>query len=426
MVVLTLGPVSAMLAWPELLDAVGLGDELDLGGGTDGARSVLSVVAGGLMTVASMVFSLAFVALTLTAQTLGPRVMDFALRDQSAKVLPGLCLSGFLVSVLGLAAAANGAEGAREAGIAAMVAAALAALALVWVAVFATRMADLVRADAVVARLARAFSAAAARPEAEPPAPEDQAVAEALIARLSAEGVTVRHSRSGYIDAIDPAGLLTLASERGWTVSLLVRENDFLSPGRPVARVLGASAEAPEEVAKEVCAHLALGDRRRLSRLPDFEGDALVEVALRALSPGVNDPMTALACIDGLTEGLSVALRAPEPRRLWRDSDGAARLARPDCGAAWLAPRLLAPIAEEADAPMVVLRLAERLNDLSALAARPHERAALADLGGRIARRGRSLGEASDRAAVARAVEAAAARLGASSQSPSELSEKDT
>ncbi|MGG7564744.1 DUF2254 family protein [Rhodovulum sp. DZ06] len=372
-----LGAALAALGWSEPSEAVnGLARDID----PDRAADVLTTVAGGMITLVSIVFSLAFVALTLTSQQLGPRVIDYWLRANATQGLLGLSLSAFFASVTGLIAMGLVERPGREALAGAGLASLLGALALIATAVFATRMSDAIRADVTVARLGAAF-VAAVKTSCADCAPAGEAQAAQALARLAEqEGRVLSARRAGYVGAVALDWLAGEAKAKGLRISVTVRENDFVLPGAPVALVLGLAdgdergLRAAGDLADRA---LTLTERRRRTGMPDFEGDALTEVALRALSPSMNDPYTAVSCIDRIGEGCCAMVRKGAPRRAVMEGE-MARAASPGCGADWLAPRLFGPVLHAAEGqPLALERLADRVADLERVAREKGDWAAL-------------------------------------------------
>ncbi|MBR25924.1 MAG: hypothetical protein CML46_03080 [Rhodobacteraceae bacterium] len=380
----------------------------------DGARDVLGMVAGGMITTVSIVFSLSFVALTLTSQQIGPRIIDFWLRSNATQALLGLSLAAFFAALSGLLAMTQTSEDGRVALMAVAFAAVLGSLALVAVVLFATRMSEAIRADATVARIGDAFVTACRAGKVRMGVAEADAAA-ALEALAEAEGVVIRADAAGYLGDMDLDALAGWAGSHGLRLIVLPRENDHVLPGRPLARVLGQHGD-PSELETALRGRLALTSRRRRSGVADFEGDALAEVALRALSPSINDPFTAMACIDRIAEGCCVLARLGPPSRLrWADGGGdggapggpddggkrVAIVAAQSCGAAWLAPRLLHPVLDAGrDKAVVLERAAQALSDIARIAWLEEDRAAVRRLLDRVKRAADALADPDDRVLV--------------------------
>jgi len=145
-----------------------------------------------------------------------------------------------------------------------------------------------------------------------------------LFARMDACGAVVRTPASGYLQYLRHERLSRIAREADAVVHLPYRPGHFLVQGHPMAVVW------PPEAAPHVAANLGRGQvtgpYRTLTQDVSFGIDQLVEIAIRALSPAVNDTFTALTCIDWLGDCLCRITTGWHPRRVHRDRDGYVRV----------------------------------------------------------------------------------------------------
>jgi uncharacterized membrane protein len=133
--------------------------------------------------------------------------------------------------------------------------------------------------------------------------------------------------REGYVQAIDHAGLCSWAEKNQALVWLEFRPGDFVVDGDRKVVVQPAPAD-PERVRTEIDKFIVSGERRTPTQDIEFSIRHLVEVAVRALSPGINDPFTAMAVMDRLRGGM-VRLAARElPPAALRDERGEVRIVR--------------------------------------------------------------------------------------------------
>jgi uncharacterized membrane protein len=139
-----------------------------------------------------------------------------------------------------------------------------------------------------------------------------------------------------------------------------VRESEFLLPGVPIARVIGLHPDADDQTTA-IERTLNITDRREATDTAGYEAAALSEAALRALSPGINDPATAIACLNRLFEGLSVLVTSDRPPRLLASDDGVARLLRPPREAPEFLASAVVPIIEAARGNAQILSRLETL-----------------------------------------------------------------
>jgi len=141
---------------------------------------------------------------------------------------------------------------------------------------------------------------------------------------MEAGGGVVRAAASGYVQYIRLRSLVRFAEEANAVISLNHRPGHFIVQGHPIATVWPpeAAAGVGEALAR---AHIT-GPYRTLTQDVSFGIDQLVEIAIRALSPAVNDTFTALTCIDWLGDNLCKIVKLWHPTRVYRDDQGLVRV----------------------------------------------------------------------------------------------------
>ncbi|MDX1648617.1 MAG: DUF2254 domain-containing protein, partial [Myxococcota bacterium] len=187
---------------------------------------------------------------------------------------------------------------------------------------FVHHVAISIQADRVVAAVAGDLLASIERlsgtlPDA--PEPEDPPVGTPEDARL------VTAPRSGYVQAVDAQGLVPRAQAHDLVIQVLHRAGDFVVAGQPIARAWPAG-RVPEGFAAQVQRAFYVGDLRTEEQDLEFAVRQLVEVALRALSPGVRDPYPAMACPHWLGAALARLGERGLPPPWRRDDEGRVRL----------------------------------------------------------------------------------------------------
>ena len=145
-----------------------------------------------------------------------------------------------------------------------------------------------------------------------------------MLVRLDEDSGVVRAPRSGYLQYVSMSTLIDIARQSHAVIRLLHRPGHFVVEGQPLADVWPAAA-APG-VARALGGAHATGPHRTLTQDLSFAVDQLVEIAIRALSPAVNDTFTALACIDWLGDGLGKIAERWRPAAVRRDASGRVRV----------------------------------------------------------------------------------------------------
>lgn len=261
-------------------------------GGAEGARALLSAVASSTIGVAGTTFSITIAALTLASGQMGPRLLRNFTRDARNQVVLGIFLGTFAYALMVLRTVRTVQESPFVPHLAITGAIALALLSLATLVWFVHHIAVSINVETVVDAVHRDLCAAVEARTCE-------TAGMTLPARLPTGG-GVRIEGSGYLQAVDEDGLADWAHAHGATVVLRVRPGDYVPRGFPVA-FLSAGIEDVE-----VALNRALTFGRRPAALQDLEYSIrqLVEIAVRALSPGINDPFTAGSVVDHLGDAL--------------------------------------------------------------------------------------------------------------------------
>lgn len=304
-------------------------------GGAEGARSVLSTIAGSMITVAGVAFSVTIVALSFASSELGPRLLRNFMRDRGNQIVLGTFIATFVYSLLVLRTVS---ESPREfvphIGVTGALVLALASLAVL--IYFIHHVALTLQADYVISIVARDLdrSIESLYPETmgDDPPPERIAEMEAREKELrNDDAAQVAPDVSGYAHALDVDALMNLAVKHDLLIRIRSRPGRYVLDGVAVADIWPA-AGADDRICAKVRDSFLIGRTRTSNQDVEFALLQLVEVAVRALSPGVNDPFTAIACIDRLSTGLLHLMRREFPQRFRVDSEGRLRVIadRPD------------------------------------------------------------------------------------------------
>jgi uncharacterized membrane protein len=345
--------------------------------GPDGGRAVLSAIAGSMITVASLVFSLTLIALQLASSQLGPRLITRFMRDRINQVVLGTFLATFLYALLVLRTMFGTAE-EETPGVSITTALVLVVISLCWLIYFIHHVADTIQADTVISDVGRDLRTAIEQRFPQIERPDVPLAAQGLLLdRLAAEGAPLALAGSGYIQVVDVKALLTLACERDLVIELDLRPGHFVVAGEPVASVRPASGWH-EEVERCLRAAVVVGPKRTLSQDVEFPISMLVSIALRALSPGINDPLTAITAVDRLTAGLAELAARPDPPTQILDGEGVLRLLLRPTTFAGAMDAAFDDIRQAARAQVrVLIRLLEALTVLARLVREPGRREAL-------------------------------------------------
>lgn len=263
------------------------------GGGT-GARTLLGAIASSTIGVAGTVFSITIAALSLAAGQMGPRLLRNFTRDRGVQATLGAYLGTFSYALMVLRSVRTQEEGLFTPHLALSFGILLAFACVGTLVYFVAHMANRINVDTVVELVSddiRAAMQATAtdEPQAAPPP-----------AQFWANATPIVDARRGYLQQLDESGLADWAAREGTVLRLLVRRGDYVFPGAPIA-VMTVQVPKAEEAIRNAT---ALGATRGSGGDAEYAVRQLVEVAVRALSPGINDPHTAMSVLDRLGAAL--------------------------------------------------------------------------------------------------------------------------
>ena len=337
-----------------------------ISGSPDAARQILSALAAAIITVVGVVFSVMIVTLTLASSQFGPRMLRTFIRDRGTQVTLGTFVATFFYAMLVLISIG----GTFVPHLSVTVALILTAVDLGVLIYFIHHTATAIQLPEVIASIARDL-AHGIDAETEGSGQRDELVngpsLAVLQARLDRDGQVVTAAASGYLRFVRNATLIRIAAESDAVIRLHYRPGHFLTQGYPVATVW------PPDVADTIHRRLEnvhiTGPLRTLTQDIAFGIDQLVEIAIRALSPAVNDTFTAMTCIDWLGDSLSKIAVEWHPDTYHRDRGGQIRLITAPVSYERLVQRSFEKIRQAASGmPAVLIRQLEALARIMAVA----------------------------------------------------------
>lgn len=288
--------------------------------GPDGARAVLSTIAASMITLASLTYSLTLVALTLAAGQYGPRLLRTFMRDRVTQVGLGAFLATFVFCLGALRAVRPDGQPGSVPHISVAVGMVMAGLCLGYLVYFIHHVASSINASSVIDAVSRELMASIGRPDAE----ADDAIRDASGVVVPRDATVLNSGTTGYVTVTDHSALVERAERWDVRIWLAVRPGDFVVEGEPLIYIGAQSGHDYAEVRRAV----VVGPERTMLQDVEFGVAQLVEVALRALSPSINDPFTAMACVDQLGAALVALARHPPAPTAWRGTDGKVRVFR--------------------------------------------------------------------------------------------------
>jgi uncharacterized membrane protein len=295
------------------------------GGGAESARGMLATIAGSMITVAGVTFSLTMLAVTQASSQFTPRIHRTFMRDRPSQLVLGGLAGVFTYCLVVLRTIRGGEVTIFVPAVAVMAGLLLAIVGIGLLIYFIHHIASALQAPSIIAHvaadtsltIARLFPRMSADPLPEPP-PE--------LARLARHAVwhPVAAERTGYVQRVDLSALLTIAARGKMVVRMDRSVGDFVASGSPLLSVACTDGAWPS-MSRLLNEAFVLGPHRTIEQDAAFGVGQLTEIALKALSPSTNDPITAVTCVDYLIAVfIDVASRREEPQ--WRISDGVLRV----------------------------------------------------------------------------------------------------
>lgn len=352
--------------------------ELLLFSGTpDGARAILSELAGATITVVGLVFSLTVVALQMASSQFTPRLLRTFLRDRGVQAVLSVMIASAVLDVMVLTSVRSSGDGVEEfvPRLAMSAVFLLAGAAVALLVYFLHHVTQSLRVDVIIRSISRQTLRQLAAgdpgrselPDQAPPDPPAGAVA-----------VTAR--RDGYLQLVDERVLVEVAGRAGHRVRIRPNLGEWVSTGSTLAWVWpqGQGAAGDRDALRNgLHRGLHLGTDRTESTDLAFGIRQLQDIALRALSTGVNDPSTASLVVAQLSVIMVELSQRPLGASLLLDDDGQVRVAVPRPTFAAYLELVVGPLRRNATQDLtVLLTILAMLTDLAEQVADTADRAA--------------------------------------------------
>lgn len=276
--------------------------------GPNGSRAILSAIAGSMMTVATTAFSITIVALQLASSQFGPRLLRNFMQDTGNQIVLGTFISTFVYSLMILRTINGVADNEFVPHIAVTCGIGLAIASIGVLIYFIHHSATSIQVDHVISRVGceldevidrlfpKQIGCGASKQRVEP-------LISDIPADFDREAIAIQATNSNYVQAIDTDKLMHIAIESNILLQLQRRPGDFVIKGSPLVLLYPAETSS-KKLVKQINAAFVLDSQRTDQQDVEFSINQLVEIAVRALSPGINDPFTAIRCIDQLSAAL--------------------------------------------------------------------------------------------------------------------------
>jgi uncharacterized membrane protein len=319
-------------------------------GGGSGARTLLGAVASSTIGVAGTIFSITIASLTLASSQMGPRLLSNFTRDRGNQTTLGVFLGTFAFSLVVLRSVRSSGEGAFVPHLAVTTSIILAFLCVAMLVFFVHHMAGRINVDTVIELVHDDLQRAIARLTLDAPGPTASGVVWSAVTQAA-------HPQQGYLQQLDDDGLADWAGKMDVCLRLHVRPGHYVFPG---VAIVEASVDV-DGLKSALASATAVGGRRVATADLEFAVRQLVDIAVRALSPGINDPQTANSVLDRLGAGLCQLVDRHLSTGVFL-REGREVLTRPAITYAGLAEAMFTPVRQNAvNSASVLIHLAETL-----------------------------------------------------------------
>ena len=297
-------------------------------GSIDDARAILSAMMGAVATVLALIFSVALLVLSMVATLFGPRLLYRFLQDWVTQVTIGLFMGTFIYVCLCFLVTHQDGASRFIPQISLITSWFLVVGSFAFLVYYSHRIATSIQNPDMIARVvddlypAVVGSHQRAAGEGTGAAPDDSAVL-----RRADTGASVSCSKSGYLQHLDHGALVAAARAAGALVVLRFRPGQFVLRGEILASIVPASEARRLEAS--IDRHVVIGRHRTMTQDSEFGLAQVVEIAIRALSPAVNDTFTGVACVDWLADALLTLAEKPPLDGNWYDTTGELRVWMP-------------------------------------------------------------------------------------------------
>lgn len=295
--------VAQGLDWADYDGSLVLPRWLDQGSAAD-ARSLLSATAGAIITTLGLVLSITVLTLSIAASQFGQRLLRRYMRDRGTQVSIGIFAATFVFSLLTLMSVTSRVNEKEFVPWLSIWISTTGALTCIAVLIYyINHVALSIQVNNVLADLSGDFRWAISQNHGPNPACR-------VSIPVVRSDLTLLSPTTGYIQSINYQALVSAAAEVDAVLRLESQPGQFVVQGSVLAVAEGESL-SQTQLEDEFRRTVRIGVRRTLLQDPEFAIAQIVEIALRAMSPGVNDPNTAVTCVNWLADSVRVLAQNP-------------------------------------------------------------------------------------------------------------------
>lgn len=337
----------------------------------EGARAVMSVIAGSMITVTGVVFSITIVALTLASSQFGPRMLSNFMKDRGNQLVLGIFISTFVYCIVILKVIRSGEDSAYVPNLSVSFGVFLAFISVCVLIYFINHAAESIQASRIISNIKSDLESKINRYQKPLDIPSGKHIDPwksryGIPPDFNDYSAPVFSEKSGYIQAINFDRIYSYATDNNLIIELLHKPGGYLSHSVPLVNIYPQDS-LTYSVSGFINDCFITGNKRTSEQDIEFAIDQLVEIAVRSLSPGINDPFTAINSIDVLGDILLRLSRKSFPEQYRFDSNNRLRVIKKKDDFDDLADTALNQIRQNSGStPSTTIRLLEILEMLTA------------------------------------------------------------
>lgn len=358
-------------------------------GGAEGASAVLGTIAGSMITIAGVVFSMTLVALSLTTSQLGPRLLRTFMSDRANQMVLGTFVATFVYCLLVLRTIRYPEEGGFVPHLSVTLGVTLALVSVGVLIYFIHHISRSIQADVLVGRIGEEVveEVGDLYPGGLGGGAEDVPI---IPDAFEQEARPIPAAKDGYVQSIEPGELMDVATEENLLLQVENGPGSYVVAGRPLV-VAHPGGRITDKITDQVNKAFLQGNQRTPEQDFEFAVNQLVEIAVRALSPSLNDPFTAIRCVDQLGSALCRLAQREMPSPYRHDEDHRLRVIAPGVTFPSVVDAAFDKIRRHAGSSIAVsVRLLGTIPVIATSVQRPEDRAVLREQAKMIVRKART------------------------------------
>lgn len=344
------------------------------------ARSILMTISGAMIGVAGTVFSITLVALTLASSQLGPRLVKNFMYDRLNQIVLGSYVATFIYCLIVLSSIRDDGELLFIPAVSVTVAILITLVNIFLLIIFIHHIAVSIQADYVISDISGSLFQNIKHLFPEDLGVDEEDVEEVDVAELKnqfKECISIKSDKYGYLRYIDNDTLMNHIEDMDALIQLHIRPGGFLVTEAEIGTLFVNEVPDEEKIA-EIRNQLIIGKSRTKQQDAEYSIHQMVEIASRALSPGVNDPFTAIAVVDNLTSTMAYLTKVKFPSKYRYDQQGQLRIIADTVDYEGMLAASFNQIRQyAAGSPSVLIRLMEALVTIYKISSKDHQMKAI-------------------------------------------------